>query len=110
MAQHDWIERPVDDREPVQEWEHPLVKELVPDPHNLPELEVLYGYLGRSPFVGHRRLYLDERFKQCFDILDYMIVKVVQLDPAVSMHAKHVIWVDRRYPAANGHPYGPWFP
>jgi hypothetical protein len=113
MAQHDWVERQGNQRQDVddvKDWEHPLAQELVKDPYDPVKLEVFYGFLARSPFVGHRRVYIDDAFSKWFDILEYMIIHYIRLDPAVSPLGKHVVWVDRQYPTANGHREGPWYP
>ena len=77
---HEWVLRTGDDQENVQDWEHPLVQAVVNNPDDPPSLEVFYGFLGRSPFVGHRRIYVDPGFTRYFDILEYMIVYTMRLD------------------------------
>ncbi len=107
---HEWVIRGEGERQDVQDWEHPLVQEMVHTPDNPPKLEVHYGFLGRSPFVNHRRLYTKADFSQWMDILEDMIVHAVKLEQSVSKLGKHVIWIDRKYKEANGYPEGPWYP
>jgi hypothetical protein len=70
-----------------------FVRSLIPDPRNIPTMQVFSGFLGESPDMHHIRLYRNAALSTFFEIPRDDILHVERLDDASDRIPSSILWV-----------------
>jgi len=81
--------------------EHPLIKALVDDPAQPPQLLVLTGFLGRAADPAYQRIYLDLALSAFLDFAAEGIVHVVHTRSDEDPLSPSTVWIRQDTPIAQ---------
>src|SRR5215469_9040169 len=70
-----------------------FVRQIVADPKNVPDLMLLYGYLGASSEEGHERLYLSPDLSNFVEIPEKAVLHRAQAAKEQDPNGGVTLWV-----------------
>src|SRR5260370_1364399 len=73
----------------------PFVREIVPDPSNVPEGTLVYGYLGASSEADHERLYLRADLAHYVEIPTSAILRRMAAPADLDPRGGITLWVKK---------------
>jgi hypothetical protein len=73
----------------------PFVRDVVSDPNNVPDLMLLYGYLGASSVAEHERLYLSADLSNYVEIPKSAILHRAAATAEQDPHGGVTLWVKK---------------
>lgn len=75
--------------------EDEIIKQLVPDPSQIPDARLLFGYLGKSNRSGYWRLYFTPELNEFVEIPEDDILHSQKMDKEISTLGGTYLWIRR---------------
>ena len=75
--------------------EDELIKNLVPDPSQVPDARMLFGFLGKSSREGYRRLYLTPELNEYVEFQEEDVLHTLSFATPENPLGGKVVWVKR---------------
>src|SRR5215470_5638644 len=73
----------------------PFVRDIVSDPKNVPDVMLLYGYLGASSEEGHERLYLSPDLTNYVEVPRDAVLHQMEAPKEQDPHGGVTLWVKK---------------